>query len=130
MYRQNLERNRVVYELWEKGLTVDKIASLTGIPRSTVGYYVRKFNRLAAEGKPVVLPQEGKVTRETSTFAKSLQLVKEMALKKIRIDILNMLNAGNYERLYYLLMDLKLVKDIESIVSLDTFEKAFRSIEP
>ena len=56
MYSVNSERNRLIYDLWEARLTVSEISFRTGIPRSTVGYYVRKFNRLAAKGKPVVFP--------------------------------------------------------------------------
>ena len=67
MYTPNLERNKHIYELWERGLTVDRISSLTGVPRSTVGYYVRKFNRLAVEGKPTVFPGAHKASREFSS---------------------------------------------------------------
>lgn len=130
MYRRNLERNRAIYELWERGLTVDKIASLTGVPRSTVGYYVRKFNRLAAEGKPIVLPQESKALRETSTLSETSQLVKEMAIKGIRTNTIKLLMAGEYEQVYHLLMDWKLIRDLESLVSVDTLDKATKSLPP
>ena len=67
MYTPNLERNKRIYELWENGRTVDRISFLTGVPRSTVGYYVRKFNRLAVEGKTVVFPGAHKAPREFSS---------------------------------------------------------------
>lgn len=131
MYQPNPERNKIIYELWEKGLTVDRIASMTGVPRSTVGYYVRKFNRLAAEGKPIVFPKERKVARgrEASPFSHFLEIVKEMTVKQTRLNILQMLSGGKYEELYYLLMDLKLITELDLIVTPETFEKAIKSIE-
>jgi len=131
MYTPNPERNRVIYELWEKNLTVDQISSRTGIPRSTVGYYVRKFNKLAVEGKPIVFPRERKIAsaRRDSPFSHFLPLMKEMAVRKVRAKILLMLGDGRYQELYYLLMDLKLIKELDSIVTSEAFEKAFKSIE-
>jgi len=52
---ENIERNAVIYNLWEKGLTVAEIAQETFIPRSTVGYYVRKFNKKARRGEPIII---------------------------------------------------------------------------
>jgi hypothetical protein len=49
MYFTNSERNRVIYELWEKNLTIGEISSSTNIPRSTVGYYVRKFKNIGTD---------------------------------------------------------------------------------
>ena len=54
MIQENTDRNILVYELWTKGRTIDEIASETAIPRSTVGYYVRKFNKRAKSGEPIV----------------------------------------------------------------------------
>jgi len=131
MYTANHERNRVIYELWEKNLTVDQISSRTRIPRSTVGYYIRKFNKLAVEGKPIVFPRERKTVsaHRDSPFSNFLTLVKETAVKKARANILLMLSDGKYQELYYLLMDLKLIKELDSIVTSETFEKAFKSID-
>ena len=131
MYTSNPERNRVIYELWEKNLTVDQISSRTGVPRSTVGYYVRKFNKLAVEEKPIVFPRERKIVsaRRDSPFSNFIQPVMEMAVKKARANILLMLSDGKYQQLYYLLMDLKLIKELDSIVTSETFKKAIKSIE-
>jgi len=125
MYLQNLERNRVIYELWENGFTVDQIASRTSILRSTVGYYVRKFNRLAAEGKPVVLLRQRKVAHK-SFFSEILQLVNEDAVGKIRLNAIKMFQQGQYEQLYYMLMDLKLIRDLDRIIAPDVFDGALK----
>lgn len=49
MVRANPERGKRIYEMWRLSETIDEISLATAIPRSTVGYYVRKFNR--DEGK-------------------------------------------------------------------------------
>ena len=65
MIRQNIYRNKIIYELWERGWTVKQIAAEAGIPEGTVAYYVRKFNKATAQGKPVVFPA-GETARSRS----------------------------------------------------------------
>jgi len=48
--RPNPERNEKIYALWREGRTIEEISLLTGIPRSTVGYYVKKFKKRLADG--------------------------------------------------------------------------------
>jgi hypothetical protein len=55
-YRSNIERNAAIYKLWEEGKSIEEISLLTGIPRSTVGYYVHKFNVAARTGGAIPLP--------------------------------------------------------------------------
>ncbi len=45
MLKSNEERNTSIYNLWCKGYTIDEISLKTEIPRSSVGYYVKKFRR-------------------------------------------------------------------------------------
>ena len=45
MIRKNPQRQTRIYTLWKQNLTIDQISATTSIPRSSVGYYVRKFNR-------------------------------------------------------------------------------------
>ena len=45
MIQRNIKRENEIYQLWNQGYIVDEISSQMGIPRSTVGYYVRKFNK-------------------------------------------------------------------------------------
>jgi hypothetical protein len=129
MIPSNVDRNRVIFELWEQNLTVDEISSRTGIPRGTVGYYVRKFNRLAVEGKPIVFLKKPKVESEPrgSPFSEFIELMSEMAIRQVRTNILRMLSDQKYEELYYLLMDLKLISQLDSFVTLETFKKAVGS---
>jgi hypothetical protein len=107
MYFANSERNRVIYELWETNLTVGEISSRTGIPRSTVGYYVRKFNKLAAKGKPVVFPDLSLVPRMPRDYAEDFQLISRLEPK-----ILRSIGHGDMEGLYCRLSAFKLLKEL------------------
>jgi len=41
--RPNPERNEKIYTLWREGHSIEKISLLTGIPKGTVGYFVKKL---------------------------------------------------------------------------------------
>ena len=43
MFAPNIERRQKIEELYLQGYTIDEIDSITGIPRSSVGRYVRKL---------------------------------------------------------------------------------------
>jgi hypothetical protein len=107
MYSTNSQRNKVIYELWEMNLSVGEISSRTGIPRSTVGYYVRKFNKLAAKGKPVVFPGPSYGPRVLTSYAQDIQL-----MSKLEQRILNSMVDGDWEGLYYRLSGFKLLKEL------------------
>ncbi len=55
MIQENPNRNFIIYEMWTNGSTIDEISVETDTPRSTVGYYVRKFNKCAKSGEPIVV---------------------------------------------------------------------------
>ena len=110
MIKVNPDRNAIVYYLWEKGYTVDQIALEVGIPRSTVGYYVRKFNKYAKDGRPIVFPQnplqkskEDKATKTQSALRKILSLG----------NLIIFLKSGRLQELYYALSISKLLKELE-----------------
>jgi hypothetical protein len=107
MYFTNSERNRVIYELWEKNLTIGEISSSTNIPRSTVGYYVRKFNRLAAKGKPVVFPGLSQGARKQGSYTEDSSTVSLLQIK-----ILELMRGGDWEGFYYRLNVFKLLKEL------------------
>ena len=110
MYLTNFDRNRVIYELWERNLTVEQIASSTSIPRSTVGYYVRKFNRLAAQSKPVVFPG---LDHGASAGALQDSLLQESStMSIIQLHTLDLIRQRNWKELYYRLNVFKLMKEL------------------
>lgn len=126
MYSTNLERNKAIYELWEKNLTVDQISSRTGIPRSTVGYYARKFNRLGAEGKPAVFPASLKAaTLSTTSLAQEIiSAGQQMAIDTFKVKCMKMLRDGLYDQLYYMLMDWKMLKELGLLLTSEDYDKA------
>lgn len=55
---KNPRREERIYHLWKKGLTIDYISLIEGIPRSSVGYYVKKFNKIGPNLRALKVPQE------------------------------------------------------------------------
>ena len=123
--QENPDRNFLVYELWEKGFTVDEIVFETGIPRSSVGYYVRKFNKCAKSGKPIVIQQIKKKPDEKAlpqqAWIKSDSMLK---LKKMFI-------AEDVDKAYKYLMTIKLMKELQRELNPTEEERqAFMKIFP
>ena len=111
MFKENTNRNFLVYELWKKGYTIDEIAFETAIPRSTVGYYVRKFNKCAKSGAPIVFQQVREQPDEKAmaykTYLKNYQ----------SLGLVKMLKNGEIDKVYKLLMILKLSKELQRELS-------------
>ena len=121
MYTPNMNRNKVIYELYERNLTVDEISSVTGIPRSTVGYYVRKFNKLAVKGEPVVFASSHKDVKDPSK-----RFLDETAVRQLMLKAIEMFTKGQAQQLYYFLMDLKLLKEFGLLFTSEDIDKAIR----
>lgn len=52
-FAPNIERNNILYHEWSSDRTIDEAVFRTDIARSTVGYYYKKFDRYAREGRPI-----------------------------------------------------------------------------
>jgi hypothetical protein len=114
--KTNEDRNQTVYPLWESGKTVDEIALLTGIPRGTVGYYVRKFNRLARTGlSPAIV---GKAKKRDASEVFLSFLTKAHFFR----SLLEMVNAGDFQKSYYYINTMKLLLELKSYITLDEEE--------
>ncbi|HXQ92599.1 MAG TPA: hypothetical protein VN739_06305 [Nitrososphaerales archaeon] len=74
MIPPNFERNDVIRECWEQHLTIEETAARTHIPKSSVGYFYKKLDRYAREGKP--LP-----ARPASRKEQVLQRLDDLELK-------------------------------------------------
>jgi len=107
MVKENPERNARIYELWELGLTIDKIAFETGYPRSTVGYYIRKFNKKAIRGEPIILPH---IVERPDTETLALQAVLK---SNIFMNLTGMIMTGDLDSAYKYLMIYKLIKELQ-----------------
>lgn len=107
--KENVERSRRIYELWSLGYTIEEISSMTGIPRSTVGYYVKKFKK-KHEGerrglRPIALETEK--SEPASSDVLGSMLVKALGFQKIKEKVEELMGRGEYEKLYYFLMSIK-----------------------
>ncbi len=107
MVKENPERNARIYELWELGLTIDKIALETGYPRSTVGYYTRKFNKKSIRGEPIILPH---IVERPDTETLALQAVLK---SNIFMNLTGMIMTGDLDSAYKYLMIYKLIKELQ-----------------
>ena len=109
MIHENLDRNFLIYELWKKGRTIDEMSFDTGIPRSTVGYYIRKFNKRAKNGEPIAFLHEREKPDEKdiafTAFSKNLTFKRLMEWSGESKDGL--------DRLYKFLMIIKLLKELQ-----------------
>jgi hypothetical protein len=106
MIPPNADRNERIYRLWEKGYTIDQAAAeLPDIPRSTIGYYYRKFTQYAKEGRPIAIPQ-GKQERGKEALESGLIKVGETT------RILEMISSGKAEYAYHVLGLFKLMRDL------------------
>jgi len=106
MIRPNADRNERIYRLWEKGYTIDQAAAeLPDIPRSTIGYYYRKFTQYAKEGRPIAIPQG---RQELGKEAFESGLIKAAEAKWI----MEMIGSGQAEYAYHVLGLIKLMRDL------------------
>ena len=112
MFDENIERNAVIYKLWEKGLTVTEIAQETFIPRSTVGYYVRKFNKKARRGEPIII--HGPLEKLDSETLANNAMIKIFATQ---IIVERVRNEGP-EAIRKYLETFKALKELEKILYL------------
>ena len=121
MHYRNVEREEKVYRPWRLGATIDQISLQTQIPRSTVGYYVRKFNRSDRRRlvpEPIA-PSAADVSIPESIFTKVLFTEKVMELFK----------SGDYAKLYYFIQIYKMLMQMQSYLKftkdeMDLFQKA------
>jgi hypothetical protein len=113
-FKTNLERNNRIYNLWEEGRTVDEISTSMGIPRSSAGYYVRKFNQAARQGKTLPLP----------TKAKQDDVVQDFLAKIFVADrVLNFIKSNDPQKIYYYLASMKLLYELTPKLALTEEQK-------
>ena len=122
MLDRNPDRNFLIYELWKKGHTVDEISLETCIPRSTVGYYVRKFNKCARSGEPIICQRVREEPDE-----KTLALIG-FAKSSFFVDLMKVLKEEDgLDKVYKRLMIVKLIKELQTdIFPTEEEKQAFR----
>ena len=121
MVKENLYSNLVIHKLWEDGCTIDEITLETGIPRSTVGYYVRKFKRRASRGEPIAYAPANEKPNEKSMAVQAF--AKALASQRL-FQMLG--EEDGLDKVYKLLMITKLVKELQrEIFATEEERKAF-----
>jgi len=109
MIRPNAERNQRIYRLWEKAYTIDQAAAeLPDIPRSTIGYYWRKFTQYAKEGLPIAIPQRTQDPQKRSKEAFESVLMKAIGMERV----MELLRTGQAEYAYHILSAIKVTKEL------------------
>lgn len=119
MFKENLERNIILYQLWKKGHTIDEMSFDTSIPRSTVGYYVRKFNKRAMCGDPIVFSGEREKGTEEEISLKTV--LKYNLIKKINAWMMEGPEA--LDKIYKYLNIMKLFKELKWEINLTKDEE-------
>jgi len=116
MVRTNPEREKDIRRLWELGKTIDYTARVTGIPRSSVGYYVKKFNkdlgRRTVSSRERLLAGSGpsKNDPDGESQGGSLSaLLKLFGGVGVLNRIQNLINSEDFERLYFFLASFELL---------------------
>ncbi len=119
MRTANAERNRRLYSLWMGGNTIDKASMITGIPRSTVGYYFRKFNRYRKNDKELDFgsfkKEMDKVNRDQSNM--SSIFMKGSLFGRILDAILIANRKKDYKDVYYELGTYKLLFELSRYIN-------------
>ena len=127
-FKRNVERERLIYSYWIQGYTVDEISMLTGIPRSSVGYYIRKFNKKYGRKSRVkvsFLPTLGdsiNVKKNEYSLAVS-GIMNSAALISTFETVVNLVRQGRLQDAYYCLGIIKLFNEIERMYSLTPEER-------
>lgn len=111
MIRKNVDRNILVYGLWIEGRTIDQISLQTGIPRSSVGYYVRKFNKLAQKGAPIAIQWRREKADEKAMA--NLAVAKKFSYKRL-MDMLS--EENGLDKVYKFLMIMKLTLELQRYI--------------
>jgi len=117
MFATNPEREKTIYDLWRTRHTIDEIADLTRVPRSTVGYYVRRFNKnlrkqglkLDGDLNPLLIKPKSVENESTPPIVKRLSGdYKISSLIQIMDTIQELENTKEYDQIYYFLHSLQL----------------------
>lgn len=107
MKEVSFERNRKIHDLWSLGRTIEEISLLTAIPRSTVGYYVKKFKKYKREGRAI---NYGTPDKEQPPVVGPLDsiMIKGSFLGRI----IDMIKQEKFQELYYFLTSFKCLTEI------------------
>jgi hypothetical protein len=116
MLHANVEREAKIRELWQASHTIDEMTLLTDIPRSSIGYYVRKFNKenrrrprqADTVSDRMVAPPTPRGINEIRESLWPKRLFWEDSFPKL----MRLMSDGKYEELHHLLQCLQLLPGV------------------
>ena len=124
MHYRNVEREEKVYQLRRSRATIDQISLQTRIPRSTVGYYVRKFKRSSRQRlvPDPVAPSEAGVSMLESLIPKVFFIH----------NFGELLTSEDFVKLYYFIQIYKMLMQMQSYLKftkeeIDLFQKTINA---
>jgi hypothetical protein len=134
MVRPNPERERKILEQWQSGDTIDEISILTDIPRSSIGYYVRKFNRNPViretrlggntrHGTEIPL-NDSENSRRTDDSASATAQLKIFSYSVLIQKAQDLMSADKFDQFYYMLLCQQLFPKVLKTFALTPEEKA------
>ena len=111
----NVERNKRIQNLWILGQTIDQISLSTGIPRSTVGYYVKKFKK---SGRRLQSPPSVTQTGFEASPSESVAL-KTFFLR----EVMALIVKKDYQKLHYFLVSYRTMIQMQSYLKFTEEER-------
>jgi len=130
MIQPNVARARVLFGFWEKK-TIDQATEITGIKRSTVGYYFRKFNTGYRPPPPSAQPASSDQEIFAAFSAHILGVTGELMSQKKYVDVVNLAKA--YQAIQFLVLDAStnfqgVSTDIDTALIVTGFIKMFEGV--
>ena len=130
MIQPNVARARVLFGFWEKK-TIDQATEITGIKRSTVGYYFRKFNTGYRPSPPSAQPASSNQEIFAAFSAHILEVTGKLMSQKKYDDVVNLAKA--YQAIQFLVLDAStnfqgVSADFDTAIIVTGFKKMFEGV--
>jgi hypothetical protein len=112
----NEERNQKTFEMWKLGRTIAETSVLLNIPKSTVGYYYKKFGKRPKNGLfySSGVPETTRRTVESDQETVISILAKTLTMHRI----LEVFREEDYIKTYYFLAAIKLLIELNKYLKL------------
>ncbi len=132
MIQPNVGRARVLFGFWREKKTIDQATEITGIKRSTVGYYYRKFNTGYRPSPPSAQPASSPYQDMAAAFsAHILELAGELMNQKKYVEVVNLAKA--YQAIQFLSLDAwtnfqEVSTDVDTAIILTGYRKMLEGV--
>ena len=132
MIQPNAGRALVLFGFWMKKKTIDQATEITGIKRSTVGYYYRKFNTGYRPSRPSAQPAVSPYQDMAAAFsAHILEVAGKLMSQKKYDEVVNLAKA--YQAIQFLSLDAStnfqgVSADFDTAIIVTGFKKMFEGV--